>query len=72
MSVFKPVALCCLVLSMCLSFTPSLYADDMPPARNALKVCADPQYMPFSSQEGKGYENRLAQLVAAELKLPLE
>lgn len=72
MSVFKPAALCCLVLSMCLSFTPSLYADDLPPARTALKVCADPQYMPFSSQDGKGYENRLAQLIAAELKLPLE
>jgi quinoprotein dehydrogenase-associated probable ABC transporter substrate-binding protein len=50
----------------------TVVADEAPPTRKALKVCADPQYMPFSNQEGKGYENRLAQLVATELQLPVE
>ncbi|WP_298608629.1 quinoprotein dehydrogenase-associated putative ABC transporter substrate-binding protein [uncultured Thiothrix sp.] len=72
MIVFKPATLSYLALSLCLIFTSTLQAEDASPARTALKVCADPQYMPFSNQEGKGYENRLAQLVAAELKLPLE
>lgn len=74
---FKPAsALSFLLLPTCLLvglYSTFVKADDAPPpARKALKVCADPQYMPFSSQEGKGYENRLAQLVADELQLPLE
>lgn len=72
MIVFKKPVLSYLVLPLCLSIAPILQADDAPPTRTALKVCADPHYMPFSNQEGKGYENRIAQLLAAELKLPLE
>ncbi len=72
MIVFKKPVLSYLVLPLCLSIAPILQADDAPPTRTALKVCADPHYMPFSNQEGQGYENRIAQLLAAELKLPLE
>lgn len=63
-----------LLLAVCLLGVSALpvVADDPPPPRQALKVCADPQYMPFSNQEGKGYENRLAQLLATELRLPVE
>jgi mxaJ protein len=32
-----------------------------------LRVCADPNNMPFSNQRQEGFENRLAELVAAEL-----
>lgn len=31
---------------------------------DVLRVCADPSDMPFSDENGKGFENRLAQLVA--------
>ncbi len=31
-----------------------------------LRVCADPSNMPFSDESGKGFENRLADLVAAK------
>ncbi|WP_288191484.1 substrate-binding domain-containing protein [uncultured Phyllobacterium sp.] len=31
-----------------------------------LRVCADPSNMPFSDQSGKGFENKLAELVAAK------
>jgi mxaJ protein len=41
-----------------------------PPA--ALRVCADPDNLPYSHQDGSGFENRIAQLVADDLKLPLE
>jgi mxaJ protein len=37
------------------------------PARE-LRVCADPNNLPFSNQRGEGFENRLAQLIASELK----
>jgi mxaJ protein len=36
------------------------------PARE-LRVCADPNNLPFSNQRGEGLENRLAQLIASEL-----
>jgi mxaJ protein len=36
-------------------------------AAAALRVCADPNNMPFSNANGDGFENRLARLVAASL-----
>ena len=33
----------------------------------ALRVCSDPNNLPFSNRAGEGFENRLARLVAAEL-----
>src|SRR5262245_35041072 len=40
--------------------------------RTALRVCADPANMPFSNDKGEGFENKIADIVAAELKLPVE
>jgi quinoprotein dehydrogenase-associated probable ABC transporter substrate-binding protein len=40
--------------------------------RTALRVCADPANMPFSNDKGEGFENKVAEIVAAELKLPVE
>jgi quinoprotein dehydrogenase-associated probable ABC transporter substrate-binding protein len=48
-------------------------AQDVPDvvARDVLRVCADPNNMPFSNRRQEGFENRLADIVAAELKVPL-
>ena len=40
--------------------------------RTALRVCADPANMPFSNDKGEGFENKIAEIIAAELKLPVE
>jgi len=40
--------------------------------RTALRVCADPANLPFSNDKGEGFENKIADLVAGELKLPVE
>jgi quinoprotein dehydrogenase-associated probable ABC transporter substrate-binding protein len=40
--------------------------------RTALRVCADPANMPFSNEKGEGFENKIAEIVAAELKVPIE
>lgn len=40
--------------------------------RSILKVCADPNYMPFSHRDKSGYENQIAALIAEELKLSIE
>jgi mxaJ protein len=37
-----------------------------------LRVCADPNNMPFSNQRGEGFENKIAEVVARELHRPLE
>ncbi len=43
-----------------------------PMAQSPLRVCADPNNMPFSNTHGDGFENRIATLVARELRRPLE
>ncbi|MET0165240.1 MAG: substrate-binding domain-containing protein [Vicinamibacterales bacterium] len=40
--------------------------------RTALRVCSDPANLPFSSEKQEGFENKIADIVAAELKLPVE
>ena len=40
--------------------------------RTALRVCADASNMPFSNDKGEGFENKIAELVAADLKVPVE
>jgi mxaJ protein len=40
-------------------------------ASDALRVCADPDNLPFSRADGSGFENRIAQLVADDLQRPL-
>ncbi|KMO42367.1 methanol oxidase [Methylobacterium variabile] len=38
---------------------------------DALRVCADPGNMPFSERQGDGFENRIAAILADELKVKL-
>jgi len=38
---------------------------------NLLRVCADPNNLPFSNQRQQGFENRIAELVAREMKAEL-
>jgi mxaJ protein len=48
-----------------------LFACTSKPARE-LRVCADPNNLPFSNQKGEGLENHLAQLIASELTASLK
>jgi quinoprotein dehydrogenase-associated probable ABC transporter substrate-binding protein len=41
-------------------------------ASGLLRVCADPDNMPFSNAEGQGFENKLAELIAEKLDARLE
>ena len=43
-----------------------------PAAPPPLRVCADPNNMPFSNVRGEGFENRLAELLARELGTHVE
>lgn len=39
---------------------------------DALRVCADPNNLPFSNRRGEGFENKIAELLAEEMKVRLE
>jgi mxaJ protein len=43
-----------------------------PASGGSLRVCADPDNMPFSNAEGQGFENKLAELIAEKLDARLE
>lgn len=51
------------------------YAADVPKAdlvnRKELRVCADPADLPFSDKKGEGFENKIANIIGDELKLPV-
>jgi quinoprotein dehydrogenase-associated probable ABC transporter substrate-binding protein len=69
--------LCAVVLAGAATLTPALAQTAAPtpdeaPARKALKVCQDPNNLPFSNLKGEGIENKIAELFAKELGLPLE
>ena len=40
--------------------------------RSALKVCADPNNLPFSDEKKEGFENKIAELIGAELGLKVD
>jgi len=40
-------------------------------APHALKVCGNPDNLPYSNQAQQGFENRIAQLIGAELGVPV-
>jgi mxaJ protein len=46
--------------------------DSDDPASHVLRVCADPDNLPYSKRDGSGFENRIAQIVAGALKARLE
>jgi len=41
-------------------------------AEKPLRVCADPDYMPYSNRAGQGYENKVAELMAKAMGRKLE
>ena len=43
-----------------------------PPAPKALRVCADPNNLPYSNAKHEGFEDKLAELVARDLKRPVK
>ncbi|GGF01668.1 amino acid ABC transporter substrate-binding protein [Aliidongia dinghuensis] len=40
-------------------------------SRTELKVCADPNDLPFSNDKHEGFENKIAEIIGQELKLPV-
>ena len=57
-------------------FSLAASAADAPKAdlvnRQQLRVCADPADPPFSNEKLEGFENKIADIIADELKIPIE
>ncbi len=49
----------------------SLLASSGSSAQDSLRVCADPNNLPFTNSRGEGFENRIAELVGRELRRPV-
>ncbi|WP_119300561.1 substrate-binding domain-containing protein [Dongia deserti] len=64
-------SLCILALAVAIPAAAPIatWAADQPEAvdRSVLRVCADPGNMPFSNVKGEGFENKIAELLAAKL-----
>src|SRR5690554_3507285 len=61
------------VTLLCLGVVASSSAANPPERqeRDALRVCADGNNKPFSNQAGEGFENRIAELMAEDMGVPL-
>jgi mxaJ protein len=54
---------------------PAQAQEAQPPAKSAdpsqLRFCADPDNLPYSNEKGEGFENKIADVLAKELGVPL-
>ena len=44
----------------------------IPASQTALRVCADPNNLPFSNRKGEGFENKIAEMIGADMHRPVE
>ncbi len=60
-----------LIAALSADTAPGHAATAEPVDHSALRVCADPHNLPFSNDKGEGFENKIAELLAQELGLPV-
>ncbi|MFL5399616.1 MAG: quinoprotein dehydrogenase-associated putative ABC transporter substrate-binding protein [Myxococcales bacterium] len=62
-----------LLVVSCAAIAAFAASAQAPPAEpKALRVCADPDNLPFSDKEGEGFENRIATVIAEDLGMKVE
>ncbi|HZP91463.1 MAG TPA: quinoprotein dehydrogenase-associated putative ABC transporter substrate-binding protein [Burkholderiales bacterium] len=69
---FSPSSKAVAALSLLAACGSALAQDSGFVMPRALRACADPNNLPFSDEKGEGFENRVAEIVARRLNLPLE
>lgn len=69
----KPVGVALVACAIGFGAVPAAHAQHLPDlvTPEVLRVCADPANMPFTNRAGQGFENRIAAILADELKVPL-
>jgi mxaJ protein len=66
-SASEPGRLACAFVAVAAALLVSATPRPNPREAGTLRVCADPNNLPFSNDRGQGFENRLAELLAADL-----
>lgn len=61
----------CALASVLAGLSGAAAAQDAPPKRTELRVCQDPNNLPFSNTKGEGIENRIAEVFGKALNLPV-
>lgn len=67
--------LCCLASLCCVAAAPRTAGESTAPPSNGgavLRIAADPNNLPFSDDQGRGFENRIAEILARELRMRVE
>lgn len=67
----KPAALALFALSLVLPGAPAVAQTGELVNPKELRVCADPNNLPFSNEHQEGFENKIAMLMGRELSLPV-
>ncbi|VTU41155.1 quinoprotein dehydrogenase-associated probable ABC transporter substrate-binding protein [Variovorax sp. PBS-H4] len=60
------------VLALLVGFSGGSPANAQEAAQAALRVCAEPDNLPYSREDQSGFENRIARLLADDLQWPLQ
>ena len=68
----KLIAIVLLFASCTQTPAPPVVARVNPPERKVLRVCSDPNNLPFSNEKQEGFENKIAELIARDMKLKVE
>ncbi len=66
------VLLLLLVQLSCMKSEPQVTQKSPAYARGVLRVCSDPNNLPFSNDKEEGFENKIAELVGREMNLKVE
>jgi len=66
---FLSVCLLCIFVAACAEHksAPLATVEQIKRPEGVLRVCADPNNLPFSNQRGEGFENKIAELLARDL-----
>ncbi|MDT7838307.1 substrate-binding domain-containing protein [Aquabacterium sp. OR-4] len=67
----RPFAAACLGLTLALAQPPVAAQEAAAEPRTALRVCQDPNNLPFSNRSGEGIENRIAEVLGKAMGLPV-
>ena len=68
----KVIAIALLFASCTETRTTQVTAPPPPVERKVLRVCSDPNNLPFSNERQEGFENKIAEVVAREMNLKIE
>jgi mxaJ protein len=68
--ILLPAAVAVLALLLFSSCRSTFFAQ--PSSKRVLRVCSDPNNLPFSNQAGEGFENKIAELLARKLNATVQ